>query len=106
MLEEERRVTLRLALDPYSWRAGDKADWAMRLAGATEAAAPQIISVESYEIGDTLIFLRLRTREEPKRLKKLLRNDERFMRLRARLADLDVRPEFEIDENKNDRDRA
>jgi hypothetical protein len=42
------------------------------------------------------------SREPPKRLRKLLRDHDGVKRLRARLADLGARPEFEIDEEHAD----
>lgn len=90
-------VIIRLALDPFHWRSEDKAGWAMSLAGAVEAAAPPSLRIEAYEIGDTLVHIRLRSHEEPKRLRKLLQDDEGMRRLRSRLADLGARPEIEIE---------
>lgn len=90
-------VTLLLALDPQDWRASDKAAWAATLADAVDAAAPHLIHVEGYEIRDTLVSMRLQARENGARLKKLLKDDEGFRRLRARLADLGARPSFEIE---------
>jgi len=96
---QESRFSIRLALDPYSWRADDRAGWAMTLAHAADAAAPDLAIVESIDIGDTLVYIRMRAYERPQRLKKRLRDDETFIRLRARLADLDARAEYEIDDD-------
>lgn len=90
-------LTLLLALDPLDWRAGDKASWAAVLADAVDAAAPHLLRVEGYEISDTLVHMRLQARESGARLKKRLRDDESFRRLRARLADLGARPAFEVE---------
>ena len=96
------RLIIRLALDPLSWRAEDKGAWAMRLAEAAGAAAPHLLCVENYEIGDTLVYIRLRSPEEPKRLRKLVREGESFRRLRARLADLDTRPDFDVEADRGE----
>jgi hypothetical protein len=93
----ETFVTLFLALDPVSWRADDKAGWAYTLISAVEAAAPSLFQVESYEMRDTTIYVHLRTDVPPARLRKLLRDDDALIRLRARLADLGARAEFEIE---------
>ncbi len=93
----ESRVTLTLALDLSHWRRHDKAHWAQVLANAANEGAPHLLHVEGYEIHDTLMHVRMRSNRAPKQLKKLLRDDESVMRLRARLADLGARPEFEIE---------
>jgi hypothetical protein len=93
----ESRVTLMLALNPLHWRAGDKASWAMSLIAAVEAAAPDLLRVEGYEIRDTLVYVRTRTNQTPARMRKLLREDDAMMRVRARLADLGARPDFEVE---------
>lgn len=90
-------LTLMLALDPTHWRADDKAGWAFALVGAVDAAAPDLFSVESYEVRDTVIFVRLWSDLPLARLRKLIREDDSIMRLRARLADLGARPEFELE---------
>lgn len=95
-MASQTSVTLMLALDPLDWRAGDKATWAQTLVGAVEAAAPRLLDVEGYEIRDTIVFVRLRAQEPRGRFVRRLREDESFRRLRARLADLGARPEFEI----------
>ena len=97
--EEETRFSVRIALDPDSWWAEDKAGWAMRLAEAADAAAPHIAVVEAVDIGDTLVYIRMRAYERPQRFKKRLRDDDAFKRLRARLADLGGRAEYEIDDD-------
>lgn len=93
----ETLLRLTLALDPQDWRAADKATWAGTLVDAVDAAAPHLMQVCSYEIGDTLVYVRLRAWEKPARLRRLLRDDEGFRRLRARLADLGARPDLEIE---------
>ena len=52
------RLTIMLALDPVSARASDKAGWAAQLVAAVEVGAPKL-RVESYEIRDTLVYVRL-----------------------------------------------
>ena len=94
----ESRVMLRLALDTSHWRRHDRAHWAQVLANAANDAAPHLLHVEGYEIRDTLMVVRMRSSRVPKVLKKLWRDDESLMRLRARLADLGARPEFEVEE--------
>ena len=98
MAQEEKHVTLMLALDPLDWRADDKARWAMSLVGAVEAAAPQMLQVDAYEIRDTIVFVRMRTNQSPDRMRRFWREDDAMMRLRARLADLGARPELEIEQ--------
>ena len=48
-------------------------------------------------LADTILFVRMRTNQAPARMRKLLREDDALMRLRARLADLGARSEFEIE---------
>jgi hypothetical protein len=96
----ESRVILTLALDMTHWRRHDRGHWAQVLAGAANEAAPHIMHVEGYELSDTLMTLRMRSNRTPKTLRKLWRDDEVFMRLRARLADLGARTEFEVEEDK------
>ncbi len=96
MAEAECQLTLQLALDPLYWRADDKSGWAESLVGAVEAAAPRLISVEGYEIRDTLLYVRLRGRRSRTMMQKLLHQDDGLRRLRARLADMGARGEFEV----------
>lgn len=96
----ETRVTLRLALDPHHWRAHDRAGWAMDLAAIADKAAPSFLRVEGYELGDTLISIRMFSGESANRLRKRLKEDASIVRLRTRLADLGARPEFEIEERR------
>jgi hypothetical protein len=95
----ESRILLTLALEPSHWRRHDRGFWAQVLAGAVDEAAPHIMRVENYELQDMLILVRARASRPPKAMKKLLRDDEGFWRLRSRLADLGARPEFEIEED-------
>lgn len=69
------------------------------LVDAVAAAAPHITKVESYSIGDTLVYIRLRSLEDTERTKRLIRRDEGLVRLSARLADFGARAEFEFDED-------
>jgi len=94
------RVTLRLALDPHHWRAEDKAGWALALIGAAEIAAPQILQIDRYEIGDTIVTVHMWSPEPPKRIAKLLRDHESFRRLRTRIADLGARADFDIEDEQ------
>lgn len=94
----ETRVTLTLALDLTHWRRHDRAFWTQTLAAAANEAAPHIMHVEGYELSDALMILRMRSNRTPKALRKLWRDDEIFMRLRARLADLGARTEFDVEE--------
>ncbi|MGE0828510.1 MAG: hypothetical protein AB7O04_04065 [Hyphomonadaceae bacterium] len=93
-------MTLRLALDPHHWRAHDRAGWAMDLAAIADKAAPSFLRVEGYELGDTLISIRMFSGESANRLRKRLKEDASIVRLRTRLADLGARPEFEIEERR------
>jgi hypothetical protein len=95
----ESRVLLTLALDPGHWRRHDRGFWAQVLAGAVDDAAPQLLRVEAYELHDMMMLVRARARRPAKTMKKLLRDDESFMRLRSRLADLGARADIEIEED-------
>lgn len=95
MQRVETSLTLMLALDPLDWRAHDRAGWAAQLVAAIDAAAPHLLHVEGYEIGDTVMHVRVRTFENAARFRRLLRDDEDLIRLRARLADLGARLEFD-----------
>mgnify|MGYP001198620932 FL=1 len=95
----ESRVILTLALDGSHWRRHDRAHWAQVLASAANEAAPHLLHVETYELRDTLMVLRMRSSQAAKRLRKLWHDDENLMRLRARLADLGASPDFEIEES-------
>lgn len=95
------RIKLTLALDLTHWRRHDKLFWVQVLAEAVNTTAPDLVQVESYEVGDTLVHMRVRATRPPKAMRKLLNDDEDFMRLRARLADLGARSEFEIEEDES-----
>jgi len=97
MASTESRITLTLSLDPFDWRADDKARWAQSLIEAVEVGAGRLLSVDGYELRDTSMFIRLRANEPPGRMRKLLREGEALIRLRARLADLGARPEFSVE---------
>ena len=94
----ESRVLLTLALDPGHWRRHDRGFWAQVIAGAVDDAAPHVLRVEAYELHDMMLIVRARANRAPKAMKKLLRDDESFMRLRSRLVDLGARPEIEVEE--------
>lgn len=97
MADTENHLTLMLALDPLHWRADDKAGWALSLVGAVDAAAPHLLRVESYEMRDTIIYVRMRTDQPRAKMRRLLRESDALRRLRARLADLGARSEFEFE---------
>jgi hypothetical protein len=92
------RVILRLALDPLHWRNEEKATWASMLVNAVDVAASHLFEIEGYDIGDTLVYVRMWTETPPAKLRKMIRSDDALVRLRARLADLGARPEYEIEE--------
>ncbi len=94
----ESRITFTLALDTEHWRRHDRAHWAQVLAGAVHEAAPDVLQVEAYELRDTVMLVRARANKPAKTIIKLLRTDESFLRLRARLVDLGARADFEIEE--------
>lgn len=96
MAREETHITLMLALDPLDWRAHDRAGWAVLLIAAIDAAAPHLYHIEGYEIGDTVMYVRLRTFESLGRFRRMLREDEDLIRLRTRLADLGARMELDV----------
>lgn len=93
----ECRLKLTLALDPAHWRRHDRAFWIQVLTNAVDTAAPHVLKVEGYDVQEALIYIRARAAKAPKTMKKLLREDESFRRLRARLADLGARSDFEIE---------
>jgi len=92
------RVSLRLALDPLHWRNDEKATWASMLVNAVDAATPHLFEIEGYDIGDTLVYIRMWTEVEPAKLKRMVASSDDLIRLRARLADLGARPEYEFEE--------
>jgi hypothetical protein len=93
------RILLTLALDLTHWRRHDKAYWVQVLTSAVDSAAPDLMQVESYEVHDTLIYVRARANRPAKLVRRLVEDHEHFLRLRARLADLGALPEFEIEED-------
>lgn len=101
MAAGDSRLTLMLALDPLDWRAENKGRWVQSLVNAADAAAPHLLHVESYEVRESLVYVRMRSNRPPRLLSKLLREDESFRRLRARLADMGARGEYEIEDIDN-----
>jgi hypothetical protein len=91
------RITIRLAIDPWHWRDDDKAAWALALAKAADEAAPLFMRVKSYEVGDVLVHIHLRSDEEPARMRKLFRDDEDLKQLVAWFADIGARPDIEVE---------
>jgi len=94
----ECRITVMLALQPEHWRRHDRAFWAQTLAAAIDEAAPHVMRVDTYELHDMMLVVRARARRAPKAMKRLLRDDESFQRLRSRLVDLGARTDFEIED--------
>jgi hypothetical protein len=92
------RATLTLALDLSHWRRHDRAHWVQVLATAVMEAAPELLEAEGYELHDTEIYVRMRSKRPPKKLRKLWEDDESLIRLRARLVDLGARADLEIEE--------
>jgi hypothetical protein len=90
-------ITIRLAIDPWQWRDDDKAAWALALAKAADEAAPLFMRVKSYEVGDVLVHIRLRSDEEPARMRKLFREDEDLQQLMAWYAELGARADVEVE---------
>jgi hypothetical protein len=86
-----------LALEPSHWRRHDRGFWAQTLAAAINEAAPDMMLVDTYELHDMMLVVRAHANRAPKAMKKLLRDDESFIRLRSRLLDLGARTEFEIE---------
>ncbi|HVY86745.1 MAG TPA: hypothetical protein VG943_16555, partial [Caulobacterales bacterium] len=78
--EGQTRVVIRVALDPLHWRAENKAGWAMQLAAAAEAGAPHLLEIESYEITDTLVHIRMRSDAHVRALRRRLRDDDAIKR--------------------------
>ncbi|MFZ2030840.1 MAG: hypothetical protein WAU68_11065 [Vitreimonas sp.] len=95
---DECRILMTLALAPEHWRRHDKGFWAQTLAAAVDEAAPHMMRVDTYELHDMMVVVRARSNRPPKAMKKLLRDDESFQRLRSRLADLGAQPDFEIED--------
>lgn len=95
--DEECRLTLRLALQREHWRRHDQAFWAQTLASAIDEAAPHMMRVDSYELRDMMVIVRARSNRAPKIVRKLLSDDESFLRLRSRLVDLGAQADIEIE---------
>ena len=100
MAELESRLLVTLALEPSHWRRHDRAFWAQTLASAIHEAAPGVMQVDTYELRDMMLVVRARAQRAPKAMKKLLRDDESFLRLRARLIDLGARADIEVEEER------
>jgi hypothetical protein len=90
------QIVFMLELEPEHWRRHDRAFWAQTLATAVESTAPDTMRVENYELQDTKLLVRAKAKYAPKAMWKLLSEDEKFLRLRARLIDLGAHPKFEI----------
>lgn len=91
------RIVMTLMLEPGHWRRHDRAHWAQVLAAAIDDAAPGVMRVESYELGETVLLVRCGTNRTSKEMQKLLQADDAFLRLRARLFDLGASAEFEVE---------
>ena len=91
------RILFELALQPEHWRRHDRAFWAQTIAGAIDDAAPDLMRVDTYELRDMMLVVRARANRPPKAVRKLVRSDDSFRRLRARLIDLGARAEIEIE---------
>jgi len=85
-----------LELEPEHWRRHDQGHWAQSLAGAIDDAAPHVMRVDTYELRDMMVLVRVRANRPPKAFRKLMRDDESFRRLRARLIDLGARADIEV----------
>ena len=94
---EQSRILMTLALQPDHWRRHDQGYWAQTLAAAIDEAAPHMMRVDTYELRDMMLLVHARARRAPKTMKKLLRDDESFLRLRSRLVDLGARTDIEIE---------
>ncbi len=97
----ESRVTLNLRLDPGHWRRHDRAFWAQTLAVAADEAAPNLMRVESYELDEAYVVLRLRARLSAREMARRWERDEALQRLRARLFDLGGAAEFAVEEDES-----
>jgi hypothetical protein len=93
----ESRILLTLALQSDHWRRHDRGFWAQTLAAAIDEAAPHLMRVDTYELHDMMLVVRVRANRGPKAMKRLLRDDEGLARLRARLVDLGARTDVEIE---------
>lgn len=95
----ESRILVTLELEAGHWRRHDQGHWAQSLAGAIDDAAPEVMRVETYELRDMIVLVRARANRPPKAFKKMMREDEGFRRLRARLADLGARADIEVEDH-------
>ncbi len=95
---DETRLLLTLALEPDHWRRHDRGFWVQALAGAIDDSSPGLMRVDTYELRDMMVLVRVRANRSAKAIKKLMRDDDSFRRLRARLADLGARAEIEIED--------
>ena len=98
MAQGECRIVMTLALQPDHWRRHDQGFWAQTIAAAIDEAAPHMMRVDTYELRDMMLTVRARANRAPKAMKKLLRDDESFIRLQARLIDLGARTDIEIED--------
>ena len=103
---ESSLITIRLALDPWHRRNDDKAAWALALAKAADEAAPDLMRVKGYELGDVLVHIRLRSDEEPARMRKLFRDDEDLKQLMAWFGDLGARADVEVEADAEEGNRG
>ncbi len=94
---EQSRILMKLALQPDHWRRHDQGYWAQTLAAAIDEAAPHMMRVDTYELRDMMLLVHARASRAPKTMKKLLRDDESFLRLRSRLVDLGARTDIEVE---------
>jgi hypothetical protein len=92
------RIVLDLKLDQDHWRRHDRAFWAQTLAAAADEAARHLMRVESYEMEESRVLLRLRGRYPAKEMTRRWENDETLMRLRARLFDLGGTAAFAVED--------
>jgi hypothetical protein len=67
------------------------------LAAAIHEAAPHRMRVATYELHDMMLVVHARANRPAKVMKKLLRDDESFQRLRSRLIDLGARTDIEVE---------
>jgi hypothetical protein len=91
------RVLIRLTLQPEHWRRHDRAFWLQTIAAAVDSAAPGRMRVETYEVRDMMVVVRVRVNGSLKQVSKLMRDDLSFHRLTARLVDLGAEPELELE---------
>lgn len=98
--DAECRIIVTLTLDQTHWRRHDRAFWAQVLANAVDEAAPRLAQVTSYEMQETVVHVHVQANRPPKQMKKLLRDDERFARLRSRLFDLGANAEFFVEDSE------